>query len=30
MQAIDIEYVRQLNDILWKFLWLGKKKIACA
>ena len=29
MQAIDIEYVRQLNDILLKFLWSGKK-IACA
>ena len=25
MQGIDIKYVRQLNDILWEFLWSGKK-----
>ena len=25
MQVIDIKYVRQLNDILWEFLWSGKK-----
>ena len=25
MQTIDMKYVRQLNDILWEFLWSGKK-----
>ena len=25
MQVFDIKYVRQLNDVLWEFLWSGKK-----
>ena len=25
MQTIDMKYVRHLNDILWEFLWSGKK-----
>ena len=27
MQVIEAKYIKDLNDILWEFLWSGKKKM---